>query len=98
MSDAEADNTATVDQALAMLPDDEEIHTFMQAGFTLIGADWDRKELIELIERAWVRKLTGANARAMGHGLAVPHADTWLFIATREAACTTPPTGNEHGN
>lgn len=96
MSDADDDARVSVDQALAMLPDDEKIHTFMQAGFTLIGADWDRNELVDLITGAKVRKLTGGNARSMGHGLAVPHANTWLFIATREAACTAPPTGAAH--
>ena len=37
----------TLEQALDVLPKSKEIHCFINAGFRLVGADWNRKEVEE---------------------------------------------------
>ncbi len=73
----------TKEQAINMLPNKEMIHTFRQGGPTLIGADWDKKDLIEAINKYEV-ELTGEQARSMGHGMALYDEHGWLFIETKK--------------
>ena len=61
----------TADQAIELLPEGEYIHTFRQSGLALIGADWLREEIIELIRKSDCLELTGERARSMDHGLAI---------------------------
>lgn len=75
----------TFDEALAMLPADEEIHTFRQAGFALIGADWDRDEILKLIREKGC-ELSGEIASRMGHGIVLFDGDGTLFVETLEGA------------
>jgi hypothetical protein len=70
-------------QALDLLTDDEMIHTFRAAGPMSIGADWQRTDVLALI-RKYGAELAGANATAMGHGLAVIDDHGLLFIKTKE--------------
>lgn len=60
----------TADEAIELLPEGENIHTFRQSGLALIGADWLREEIIDLIRKSDCLELTGGGARSMGHGLA----------------------------
>ena len=59
------------DEAISILKDEDQIHTFRTAGNILLGADWDRDELIEEIRKAEVREIAGQNAQAMKHGLCI---------------------------
>lgn len=76
----------TVEQAVAMLPDDDTIHTFVQGGFCLIGADWDKQDVIKLLESAPESgiELAGSVAAAMGHKIACYRQSGYVFIETRE--------------
>lgn len=80
----------TPDEAISLLPDGDEIHTFVDNGFSLIGADWSREEIIDKISSSDVRELTGPAARGMGHGLVVynksaKYQSDLLFIETDKA-------------
>lgn len=61
----------TAEEALSVLPDDEQIHCFLPAPFGVIGADWDREDVIDKIRLSSYREIAGPGAREMGHGLAV---------------------------
>ena len=80
----------TVDEAISILPDSDEIHTTVQMGFTFVGADWSRVEVIDKIRKCEVREVTGPNARAMGHGLVLYNRNAknqsdLLFVETDES-------------
>lgn len=74
----------TEEQALAMLPDGDCIHTRVQAGFALLGADWNRKGILDLIGEG-ICKVAGPMATASGHGLVVWDGKKNVFIETKEA-------------
>ena len=67
----------TVEQAESVLPDGDSIHTFLNPGFGLIGADWDRKEICGK---------NAKNAKKSGHGICAYNDgcahDSVLFIET----------------
>ena len=71
------------DEAEKRLPDGPEIHTFRQAGPMLLGADYERGELLKAMREAEAIELTGPAATAMHHGLAIQDKHGLLFIATR---------------
>jgi hypothetical protein len=74
----------TADEAIAMLPDGETVHTFRSGVGILIGADWDRDDLIRAI-RANKCEQGGEQCTAMGHGLVVWTSETNpLFVETRK--------------
>lgn len=57
------------DEAVAMLPEGDEVHTFVSAPpAILIGADWDRERIYALL-RDGTPELSGEQATAMGHGI-----------------------------
>ena len=78
----------TVEQALAMLPEGEEIHTFSNPGVgVMIGADMSRAEISKRITEATEREISGAQARSLKHGLVIHGGNgssrsTMLFIKT----------------
>ena len=79
----------TKGQALSVLPDGETIHTFLNPGFGLVGADWSREDIIEKIQNSDIIELTGEMARSTGHGMCAYNNDTRyhddiLFIETDE--------------
>jgi len=77
----------TYDEAVALLPDGDDIHTFLDGGIALIGADWDRAAILLLLENTERREVTGPAAQSMGHGLAAYRADGKpVFIETRKAS------------
>lgn len=61
----------TAKQAIDLLPNEEQIHTFLNSPFALIGADWDRDEVVKKIETADFIEVSGNGARGLKHGLAV---------------------------
>lgn len=57
------------DDAVALLPDGEEIHTFVNpSNNMLVGADWSREHILELLKTG-APELAGDAATSMGHGL-----------------------------
>lgn len=75
----------TYEQAIAMLPDGEEIHTFRNFPMGLIGADWDREGLLEAIKTG-SPQIGGKTCRELGHGLVIFTGDEPLFIETKKNA------------
>lgn len=79
----------TFDEAIAMLPEGEHIHTFVSSGF-LIGADWMREEIIDGFRNApdGGLQLSGEVASSMGHGLCFWHGPIdkgrWVFVETKK--------------
>lgn len=77
----------TKDEARAMLPDGEQIHTFRQnvgrQMNLLVGADISRESILSKIER-YPCLASGPGATAMKHGLCIKDiADSPLFVETR---------------
>lgn len=87
----------TPEQALDVLPAGEFIHTFMQGGRVLVGAEWDRAD-VEKSVRENPCELSGPAATAMGHGLVIMEPDGPVFIATDEEKLKHyyEPTKQEH--
>ena len=75
------------DEALKMLPDGDTIHVFMNPAVdVLLGADWSRSDVIELLRRSQRIEIAGEHARKMNHGLAVQMGDKdrdCCFVETR---------------
>ena len=83
---SDAIHLLTYDEAVALLPDGDTIHTYLDGGLAIIGADWKRSQVLELLEATNRREVTGRSAQSMGHGLAAFEADgTPVFIETRQA-------------
>lgn len=59
----------TLEQALDVLPKSEEIHCFVNAGFGLIGADWNKDRVKETLEDAENIEIGGEQCKALGHAL-----------------------------
>lgn len=77
----------TVEQAVDLLPEGEEVHTFKQTAFGMLGCDWSRDEVIGKIQNSECREVTGYQARTMRHGLALYQKDAKyvkdiLFVET----------------
>jgi hypothetical protein len=72
----------TFEQAQAMLPDGEYIHTFANPGGLLVRADWDREEVLDLLRKTQP-ELSGPMATGMGHGIVVSRDGRPLFIQTK---------------
>jgi hypothetical protein len=75
------------DEAIALLPDGDLIHTILNPEQFLIGADWDRADVLELLRESPRRDVTGPEAQSMGHGLAAiePGTGRTVFIKTRDS-------------
>jgi hypothetical protein len=71
----------TFEQASAMLPAADHIHTFRGTGPIMIGADWPRDDLLSAI-REHGAELAGPGATGMGHGLVLIDNHGPLFIET----------------
>lgn len=84
----------TPEEAVSILPNDEYVHTFYNNAFCLVGADWNKKEIIEKLNEPNVFiELTGEQARGMNHGMCVyskaaKFQDQILFIETDEEKLT----------
>jgi len=82
MSETDERVIVDFDQAVAMLPDGNYIHTFRQAGPALIGANWSREKMLNWL-KAHPVELAGSMATAMKHGLVGSDDHGQLFIATK---------------
>ena len=75
----------TYDEAVALLPDGDRVHTALNGAGIIIGANWDRENLLKLLRESPRREVTGPAAQSMGHGLAAVDPDGQiLFIETRK--------------
>ena len=61
----------TPEQAIEVLPKSNDVHTFYNPGFGLVGADWNKEDVIAKIKSCDCREITGEQAKGMGHGLAL---------------------------
>jgi len=76
----------TYDQSVALLPDGDRVHTFLDSGIALLGIDWDRDQVLALLRTTGRREVTGPAAQSMHHGLAAYRPDgVPVFIETRPA-------------
>jgi hypothetical protein len=73
----------TYDEAVALLPEGERIHTILDGGIALLGADWDRDAVLALLKATDRREVTGPAAQSLGHGLAAFRDGEPVFIETR---------------
>jgi hypothetical protein len=71
----------STEEALSLLPKEDLIHTFRSIGRVLIGADWDREELVDLINRSHC-EIGGSKSIALGHGLVIWSGTDPLFVHT----------------
>jgi len=60
----------TYEEAVSLLPDGDTIHTYMQAGPTIVGADYSRKRVLDLL-RNNNPELSGFMAAGIDHGMVV---------------------------
>lgn len=83
MSNTDDKRMITVDEAISLLPDGKEIHTFRNPGAgALIGADLKRERLIELMKtHADTLQVGGQSSRNMKHAIVLFDAVGPLFIA-----------------
>ena len=83
----------TAEQAIAILPEGETVHTFYNGPLMLVGADWQRSEVEDKIKKSDFRELTGPGAKGMHHGLCVYNEGATqgdiLFIETDDAKLET---------
>lgn len=71
------------EEAIGMLPDGKLVHTFRNAVGAIIGADWDKKDIIDSIQNFEV-ELSGSMATGMGHGMVLVDDVGMLFIETKK--------------
>jgi hypothetical protein len=79
----ETKETLTKEQAIELLNDGDDIHTFLNPNGMLIGADMSRKRVIELIEIAETIEIGGPQCVAMKHGLCVRSEGRMYFIESK---------------
>ena len=74
----------TYDEAVALLPGGDSIHTLFDGGFALISEDWDRPRVLALLAATRRREATPGP----DHGLAayMPVTGHHILIETRPAA------------
>lgn len=78
----------TYEQLESILPDGDNIHTFMQGGPCLVGADWRREQIIEAAKEH-VTELAGGMATGMGHGAVINRPNGPLFVETDKKKLAT---------
>ena len=75
-----SDEIISKENALKMLPAGDTVHTFRNGGNILLGAEWDKKDILNLFDKFEI-VLAGENAKALNHRLAV-NDGSWIFIET----------------
>ena len=75
------------DEAEALLSPGKYVHNFVQAGFALIGCDYDRADAIAAFKAAKLIEIGGDQCKRIGHALAVHSPDGTLsfFAADKDA-------------
>lgn len=75
--------TLTKEQALSMLGEDEQIHTFRSTAVAMIGCDWKRSSIVEAIS-ANECELGGPSCISMNHGLVIHVDGSPLFVECKK--------------
>lgn len=81
----------TPEEAIAMLPEGELVHTFRNPSpGAMFGSDWSRASIEEEIRNAAYRELAGPIMTDMGHGLVLfpksaKYQGDLLFVATKRS-------------
>jgi len=76
----------TYEQAVAALPDGDDIHVVLNGTpGILIGADWRRDQVLALLRENRPER-SGPLASASGHGIAVMRNGDRYFVQTRTGA------------
>ena len=94
----------SVNEAINLLPEGDTIHTFYNSGLALLGADWERQDVIDKLAKSDKIEITGDLARSMNHGLAayndnIEYQSDILFIETdKEKLDKFDPEENEENN
>lgn len=84
MSDTEERIMLTFEQAESIIMEGAEVHTFRSTPGVLLGADHERKGLLERMKKNEnTLELAGEGARGMGHGLVFQDGGP-LFVETDE--------------
>jgi len=74
----------TAKQARALLPKGKTVHVIIDAMPALLGVDWNRAQVLELIARGARCEMGGERCRRGGHGLVIWRKQTPLFVATSD--------------
>lgn len=75
----------SVEEALYLLPQENEIHTFRNPSGMLLGADWNRIELEGFIKsHPDDLEIGGEMCRKMKHALVIKDVNGYLFVETDE--------------
>ena len=75
----------TPQQAISLLNEGDEIHTFRNTGGFLLGCNYDRESLIELLEANSDKiEIAGEQATQLKHGVVLEDDKGYLFIETNE--------------
>lgn len=85
--------TMTLNDAMAVLPADDTIHAvFNPKDGILLGASWEREDVLELLQKVERIEVTGQLAQKDGYGIAVlePITGDWLFIKTTRRTDNEP--------
>lgn len=59
---------------------DGSVHTFVQSGYALIGADRSKDSINEMLASAELLQIGGENCRAMEHGVVIDCGNSRFFL------------------
>lgn len=72
----------TAIQAISMIPDEGDVHTFRSTGYALLGCDFRREHILELI-RNNTCEMGGEQCKRFNHGLVIQFEGP-LFVQCKE--------------
>jgi hypothetical protein len=70
------------EQAVSLLPDGDDVHVFLNPNGMLVGADWSRQSVLDML-KVGTSQLGGDMCLRMGHGLVCENKERFHFVATR---------------
>jgi len=75
----------TLEEAISLLNEGNEIHTFRNGGGMLIGADHERESLLKRMEKYQTTlQIGGEMCRKLKHGVILEDESGYLFIEANE--------------
>jgi hypothetical protein len=77
----------TADEAIAMLPEGDDVHTFTGKMPMLIGTDWSKEDVTDGLKKSLHIELSGEMACSLGHRVCFwegpDNAGRWIFVETK---------------
>ena len=70
------------EQAVSLLPDGDDMHVFLNPNGMLLGADWSRKAVLDILHKGECQ-IGGDMCISMGHGLVCTCDGRYHFVKTR---------------